>query len=368
MLESSDGSVKVRTRALVHADGRVRIDNEGRSEFLVRRARFGFKAKLTRRFSLFVQPEVSDSRLDLLDACGTFTLFDELELRVGKSKMPLGLERLQRPDGMTFVERALPSELLPNRDVGLELQGKLAGDLASYAMGIYNGVPGGASGDRDTNAAKDFAGRFFLHPLQPTRVAALAQLGIGFAAALGDQAGPLPIHRTMARQTFFEFTDDAVADGRRLLVVPQGYWFVGPVGLLGEVVVARQEARSGTVRVDVESLAWQVTGSVVLGGRATYGGVQVEHPLDPTAGHYGALELAARVHGFSVDDAPFERGLASNEAAKEAFACGAQISWHPAPSVRFMNAFERTRLHWYGPDEGLPDELTFVTRLQVAFY
>ena len=70
----------------------------------MRRARFGFKAQLHQRFELFIQPEVSGSNLELLDACGTFTIFDELAVRVGKSKVPLGLERLQRPDGITFVE------------------------------------------------------------------------------------------------------------------------------------------------------------------------------------------------------------------------------------------------------------------------
>ena len=41
------------------------------------------------------------------------------------------------------MERALPTSLVPNRDVGVQLHGDLAGCVLHYAAAILDGAPGG---------------------------------------------------------------------------------------------------------------------------------------------------------------------------------------------------------------------------------
>ena len=46
-------------------------------------------------------------------------------LRAGKQKPPLGQERLLSATDILFIERALPTALVPNRDVGVQVYGEL---------------------------------------------------------------------------------------------------------------------------------------------------------------------------------------------------------------------------------------------------
>ena len=48
----------------------------------------------------------------------------EQKFRFGKFKPPVGLERLVSDSDMLFVERALPTDLVPNRDVGVQVYGE----------------------------------------------------------------------------------------------------------------------------------------------------------------------------------------------------------------------------------------------------
>ena len=63
-----------------------------------------------------------------------------------------------------FFERALPNALVPNRDIGVQVLGEIAGGIVSYAAAVLNGVADGASGDLDTNDGKDLAGRIAIRP------------------------------------------------------------------------------------------------------------------------------------------------------------------------------------------------------------
>jgi hypothetical protein len=65
----------------------------------------------------------------------------------------VGLERLQSGSELLFVERGLPTNLVPNRDVGAQLFGDLFDGTISYALGAFNGVPDLGNGDLDNNGS-----------------------------------------------------------------------------------------------------------------------------------------------------------------------------------------------------------------------
>ena len=65
-----------------------------------------------------------------------------------------------------FVERAFPTALVPNRDVGVQLTATSRAASSRYAGGVFNGAPDGGSVDADLNDGKDLAGRLFLSPFK----------------------------------------------------------------------------------------------------------------------------------------------------------------------------------------------------------
>src|SRR5438046_866889 len=87
---------------------------------------------------------------------------------------------LQTDSRTFFKERALATELVPNRDIGVELHGDLFGGCVSYAAGIFNGIGNARnSGNADFEDDKDFEGRIMLPPLKTSNLAALQGLGFG---------------------------------------------------------------------------------------------------------------------------------------------------------------------------------------------
>src|SRR5206468_2061068 len=83
---------------------------------------------------------------------------------------------LQSAGDIVFVERALPANLVPNRDVGLQLYGDVLEGVFSYALGVFNGVPDAGNVDLDTNDSKETAARIFLQPFKRSSVQSLQSL------------------------------------------------------------------------------------------------------------------------------------------------------------------------------------------------
>ena len=80
-----------------------------------------------------------------------------LKVRVGKFKVPFGRERLQQDYATTFAQRGLPNNLVPNRDLGVQLFGEVSDGLLAYQAGVFNGVADGGSSDGDATDDKELA-------------------------------------------------------------------------------------------------------------------------------------------------------------------------------------------------------------------
>ena len=86
-------------------------------------------------------------------------------------------------------------------------------------------------------------------------------------------------------------------------------------------------------RTASKASAWQTTATLALtGDKASYAGVRPKKPFDPAKGQWGALELAARVHGFELDRASVDAGPhRSREVGARGLRLGAgpQLVAHP---------------------------------------
>jgi phosphate-selective porin OprO/OprP len=355
----------VKIGGLAQADGRFFAQGEGTSGFLLRRARLDARATMTRYIHARVQAELAGGKFSLLDANVGVQLAPDVELQLGKFIVPVGLELY--PRYLAFPEFGLPSLLVPSRDVGVMLSGSLSEGTLAYAAGVFNGVADGSSGDEDENDAKDVLVRVFAKPLLPTGVRALSGLGVGFAATWGQQHGVLPTYRSPGRQVFFAYDKQAIANGPRLRLTPQGYYYYGPFGLLAEYIYSSQDVSIGTRATGVTARAFQVVASAVVGGSADYRGTKIKAPFDPAAGTWGALELDARFGKLWLGQSPFDNGLADlATSARRARSLGAAVSWWFAPGTRAHLALDRTTFR-DGAGDVPPVETVLVLRLQAAW-
>src|SRR4029077_7261079 len=123
-------------------------------------------------------------------------------IRAGKGKTPFGLERLHSASNLLFFERAAPTLLVPERDIGIQVLGDISGGVVSYLAGVMNGVPDGGSADVDTNESKDLSGRFIVRPFNKIEKSPLKSLYFAISGSTGRQTGAaaLPTFRTQSIQ------------------------------------------------------------------------------------------------------------------------------------------------------------------------
>ncbi len=324
-----------------------------------------------RYFAARLEPDFGQGTTVLYDAYTQLSFAPGFKLRAGKAKTPVGLEQIQSDRDLPFLERGLPTNLVPVRDVGLQALGDLGGGILSYSVGVFNGVPDRTNGDLDATNNKDAAARVFARPFARTS-GLLQKFGFGIAGSKGVEHGTLaapalPSYVTPGQQTLFKF-DSATAQGTRYRVNPQAYWYVGPVGLLSEYVVSSQEVAKGAATAAIRNTAWEVEGSIYLTGEhASLGTVTPRHPFDPAAHHWGALEVSARYGELSIDpDAfpTFAGAAASVEAAK---AWGADLTWRFAPAILLAVTYEVTQFTGGAAVGNRPDEHFLGIRVQQAF-
>jgi phosphate-selective porin OprO/OprP len=380
-IRSADGNFQVKIRGYVQADGRFWLDDEERpatDTFLLRRVRPIIEGTLYKIFDFRFMPDFGGGTTAIQDAYLDARFSPRFKLRAGKFKAPVGLERLQSGTDLLFVERAHPTSLLPNRDLGVQLHGDFADGGVSYAVGIFNGVPDAGSADSDTNDDKDLAARLFFQPFLAGG-GPLKGLGFGVAATSGDQEGTaaapgLAGYRTPGQQTFFSYRSDGtaagtvIADGERFRLSPQGYFYKGPFGLLAEYAISRHEVRRGADAEELEHTAWQLAGSWVLaGGEPSFRAVNPKKVFDPAANTWGAFELAARYSKLELDDRTFPLFANPASAAGSAESWAVGFNWYFNRNVKWYLDYERTRFEGGAASGDREDESIVLTRFQIAF-
>jgi phosphate-selective porin OprO/OprP len=368
-------SFRLRIRGYAHADSRTFLDKSSvaaRETFALRRARLLFEGTLYENVDFRIMPDFAGASPTLQDAYLNIRYWPIAQLQAGQFKAPFGLERLQSATALTFVERGFPTQLAPNRDLGVMLQGDFHEGVVQYQLAAMNGVTDGASATSDSDDSKDVVARVFAQPFLETPWAPLQGLGLGFAASFGDQTRATTTYRTNGQDTFFRYATGVTEDGERLRLGPQATYYWGPFGALFEWTKSDTHLLSTTLgRIESDVRAWQVAASWVLTGEAaTFRGVTPRNPLRPSEGTWGALEVAARYHRLEVDDDVFDAGFASRTAsASRADAWTLGLNWTLNPFVRVSLNYESTSFEDGGAVLGTdrPDEDLLLTRFQLSY-
>lgn len=388
---SADTNFVLKLRGGFQADARFYPGDESpaKDTFLLRRVRpivegtvYG---KFDYRLMLDFASGVSSSTFNngnVLDAYANYRILPELQLQAGKFKEPVGLERMQSWQNLLFVERGLPTQLVPNRDVGLQLQGDFGAGLVQYAAGVFNGTEDGGSSDFDTDSDKDAAARLFVHPFKNTGLGGLQGLGLGVAGTFGQHQGTLRNYTTPGQQTIFTYITGAgtnaarpnvTADGTLWRVSPQAYYYWGPFGLFGEYVVAshevRRDAGGAPLRDTLQHTAWQVAASWFLTGEQnSFRPVAPLNNLNPAKGGWGSLELAARVGELNFDDDVFPLYANPATSASGLLSWGVGLNWKLNRNIKLSLDYEHTRLDAAsGAKLPFKEEDVIFSRVQFAF-
>ena len=179
-LESADGKNKIKLKALAQIDYRAFTsdgnDPNNTSGFDFRRIRPQIEGTVGGIYDFKFSPEFGENKTGTGTAnTGTFKgdsgIVDAyvdarfkpwFQVQAGKFKPNVGLERLQSAANTKFIERSFVSNsILPNRDLGVSVHGKVFDDKLEYAFGVFNGVADGGDNvtTQDSNSNKEIAVR-----------------------------------------------------------------------------------------------------------------------------------------------------------------------------------------------------------------
>jgi phosphate-selective porin OprO/OprP len=352
------------------------------------------------------------------DAFVDFAYQPKASLLVGKYKPSIGLERLQGDANTVFLERAFPTNLAPNRDMGLQLHGAFAKpgyktekapgaidskNFFTYQVGITNGT--GDSGNIALNGAlpnsatsfannKEFDGRIFAQPFQHSGYDWLEGFGVGVSGSFSnpDHLALVAQRTPLGQSQFIDYTQvngqtkgTITSNGNANRIYPQAYWYKGPFGLMGEYVASTQTLNATSNSRGNNNLTQTNTAShvqfsyVVTGEDNQFEGVKPIRKFDPGKGTWGALQLAARWSQLTLDNDSFKL-LDPTKSASEATEFTVGANW-------FLNKYSLIRFDyenvWFTGGAGTvgattngvtsynianrPSEQVLSTRFQLAF-
>src|SRR6478736_1701898 len=386
---AADGANSIKLRALVQLDNRLYFGDDGlvNNSFVLRRVRLISEGTFAKIYSFQIVPEfgggsgTAASAFSVLDANLGVTINPALQFKFGKFKSPVGLEMLQSDSWTFFNERSLVTNLVPNRDVGVQATGDVLDGRVNYSVSVLNGVADAAtSTNADFDNDKDVVGRVYATPFKNDAGSALQGLSFGLSGSTGRQktaSGRTAGYKTDGQQTFFTYNAATVSDGQTWRVSPQLDYRNGSFGLLSEYVLSTVNVRPSATgpKAELQNKAWQVAaGYVLTGENSSYNGVSPTTNFNWGNGTWGAFEVTARYANLKIDDAAFPLYASPAASADEATSWGLGLNWYLSKAVAFKLDYYQTK---FGFAPGAPtvpttpllrqDEQAFITRFQVSF-
>lgn len=377
VIQSDDQQHQLQIRGLVQVDTRSYLNHSHLDTFLLRRARIILDADIYKHWHLNLHTEFAGSSPSIIDANINAHLHDAFQIQAGRFKTPFGLEFLQPDPHRLFNETSLASNLVPGRDIGIQVHGTLWNRLFEYQFGLFNGTADGANApNQDTDSHREMAARFFFHPLKNLSTA-FQNFGLGIALTHGEKEGAsaLPSFRTDGHQSFLQFQPWTSASGTHTRFSPQLYAYWKNFALLSEFIYSEQElADVSHRRSRLESYAWHTAARwIITGEEADYLNIRPEREFKPWGSSsnrgWGALELALRVAQLDTRHPDFSSILLPGSSTK-ATAWGVGLNWYLNDYLRIginylHTHFDRT----YNPNGQEPrrEEQLFLTRFQFLY-
>jgi phosphate-selective porin len=271
------------------------------------RNRVGIRGNLFKQIEYEVEYELTEKELDAgetpkshwKDVYLNVTSIKNAQVKIGKFKVPFGLDQLTGVTQNDFVYRSLGANYLdPARDIGVMVHGSFLRHGLEYSTGVFQHDGDNARSARIQGGDETFAARVTGTPFRRiTRNLGEVVLGTAFTqSALSDDSfrpNGLRGRTVMTKDVFFE---PVYVKGLRRRWEGDVDWTVGSASARAEyTLVSDDRERQGLGDDDlpnVQGHAWYVSGTwVVTGEKKT-------RPVKPAAdflrGGIGAIEIAGR--------------------------------------------------------------------------
>ncbi len=377
------GDYELKLRALLQLDGRVFLGDATprfNDTFLVRRLRPSFEGSAGKLVGFRFTPEFAGAAATVVDAYLDLKFHPAATLRAGKFKSPVGLERYTySTNALPLVEFGFPTELAPNRDLGLQLLGEVFESRLSYQLAYTNGAADGRDANfTDVDNRKEVAARVFAEPFRNSP-GFFQGLGFGVAGSSGTKLTTAvpdattnlkPSYRTPGQNAFFTYDGTAVANGDHTRLAPQAYFYRNSFGLIGEYIESEQALTDTGVSGDVKNTAWQAVATHVLTGEdaSSRGVSKPKQPYTAGGDGWGAFEFVARYGELDIGQEAFDQGFASiATSASKASAFGAGFNWYLNSNAKLVLDYHQTAFDGGAAAGDREDERALFTRLQITY-
>ncbi len=301
-----------------------------------RRLRLGLKGKLGTQWTWDAEYDFAGNVTVPKDVKLGYMLENGAKLYIGHQKQPYNLSLEMGSNDIPFVERSIDNKLVDvvaDRAKGIRLD--QSGANWFFAGGVFTEMAHAPTQGNDHWAA---VARFVWQPVHnEDRVVHLAMRG------LYRNVDPLDAlsfaAKTTANSDLKIVSTGGIAHVERAVYYGPEFAFAqGPLMVFGEynaANLARTDARTLDFTSWHVAAAWALTGET----RATFyaqnagefKGLAPAQPFDPSAGHWGALELVARLAAIDLNDADITGG------SEETLNIG--LNW-------YLNTHARAMLDW----------------------
>ena len=389
---TDEGAFKFKIGGLLQPQLRTFINTpDATSTFLIRRARLNLEGTAFQNFDWKLQTDFQTNGVDnttstvVQDAYVGARAFDWLQLRIGKMKSPIGVERWQSAHARWFTDLITTTYLVPNRTVGAMLWGNVGDGLAEYYAGLFNGAPDGGSSNVSTSEqnTKDFEARLAVAPFAKTSIVPLKKLTAGAGVTYAPQLNGLGTYATANQQSFFKYRSSTVNataanPGEQVRFVPNLQYFWGPFGLYAEaawstVGVSGVTTSKGKITREysenLTNFGWQIAASYMLTGEDNaFRAISPRRKFSPSTGGWGALQLTARVGQLTVDSNAFPIYADPNTQAEQSTTFGTGLNWILNDNMKLTLQYDYTSFIGGAANDGnRPDANAITTQFQAYF-
>lgn len=265
----------------------------------VRRFRPEFSGYVFKIFEYKVSGEFADRDNILEDGYVNINYRPELQLQVGQFKTRFSREQLTSSRDIETIERSvIGDELVPARDIGAQLHGRLFQNVLEYGVGIFQGA---GRNTFDNNDDKDGIGRVVVNPFIAQEDSPLKGLSLGANFQVGRQ----PFNLNGARTRFITRADRAVFFNATTRGLRQRYggdirYDYGPFSFQGEFIYERQ--RRNSVLTATGDIASESTAGVLDGSDIERFGGYAQAGYFVWGTKHKGIQLVAKYERFEADD------------------------------------------------------------------
>ena len=322
--------------------------------FYLTRARIGLKGNVTKYFSYEFERDMrqtvgsdhewrpwKDNYVDV-------NAHPLLQIKVGKFKVPFGMEANLSEDRLDFAFKSRVSDVLsPARERGVMLHSQfLKSNRMQYQIGVFRYDGEGSDIHGVATGKTTYAARLSGEPLRRVRQfpRSIRHVYLGTAVTRGQMFDGLNgVHGS----TFSNFTylDHMYVRGNRTRVGAEMSWVEGPVTIKGEYIHMSEERKQQGIRgedlPDKISRGWYVMGGWNALGKLKSNG-KPKNPL-LTGNGFGAVELEARFDVLTFYSAPGP-GLPSRSPRAPTILANGERTWTFGPTW-YLNRFVKIQVH-----------------------